>query len=337
VSGHGAGVDGTLVLTLTPNPSLDLLFSADRLVWDDANRLPDPRRRAGGQGMNVTRAVLALGARSEAVALLGGRTGSELAAMLRAEGTPLRVARAAAETRTFVAVREAGTGRSLLLNARGPTRSTGEAEALAAVVEHALAELQPEWMACCGSLPDGFPPDFYVRMMSLARTHGCRVVVDCDGEPLRLAAEAGCDLLVPNQHEAARLTGLATDDIAGATAAARELCLRGTPLVAVTLGAAGALLADPQQVRHARALSAGSGASAGVGFESGGVGFDSGSAVGAGDAFLAGLLAALHHTSDLREALRHAVAAGSAVLLSTGTTLIAADDVHRLLARAPAD
>jgi fructose-1-phosphate kinase PfkB-like protein len=189
--------------------------------------------------------------------------------------------------------------------------------------------LQPAWLACCGSLPDGFPPDFYVRMMSMARAHGCRVVVDCDGEPLRLAAEAGCDLLVPNQHEAARLTGLATDDIAGATAAARELCVRGTPLVAVTLGAAGALLADPQQVRHARALSAGSGAS-------GTIGFESGSAVGAGDAFLAGLLAALRHTSDLREVLRHAVAAGSAVLLSTGTTLIAADDVHRLLSRTPA-
>jgi 1-phosphofructokinase family hexose kinase len=330
VSGHGAGADRTLVLTLTPNPSLDLLFSAERLVWDDANRLPDPRHRAGGQGINVTRAALALGARSEAVALLGGRTGRHLAMMLRAEGTPLRAARATAETRTFVAVREADTARSLLLNARGPTRSTGEAEALAGVVEQALADLQPEWLACCGSLPGGFAPDFYVRMMTLARAHGCRVVVDCDGEPLRLAADAGCDLLVPNQHEAARLTGLATDDISAATAAARELCLRGTPLVAVTLGDAGALLADPQQVRHARALSAGSGAS-------GGFGFESGSAVGAGDAFLAGMLVALRHTSDLREVLRRAVAAGSAVLLSTGTTLIAADDVHRLLSRAPAD
>jgi 1-phosphofructokinase len=251
----------------------------------------------------------------------------ELAALLRSEGTPLRAARATAETRTFVAVREAGTGRSLLLNARGPTRSTGAAKALAGVVEQALAELRPEWLACCGSLPAGFPPDFYVRMMMLARAHGCRVVVDCDGEPLRLAAEAGCDLLVPNQHEAARLTGLATDDIAGATAAARELCLRGTPLVAVTLGVAGALLADPREVRHASAPRTGSGAMSGHRHRSG-------SAVGAGDAFLAGLLAALRHTSDLRQVLRRAVAAGSAVLLSTGSTLMAADDVHRLLSRA---
>jgi 1-phosphofructokinase family hexose kinase len=323
VSGHGPGAGRNLVLTVTPNPSLDLLFAASDLVWDDANRLPDPRRRAGGQGVNVSRAARALGASSEAIALLGGRTGDELADMLRTEGTPLRAVRGAAETRIFVAVRETGTGRSLLLNARGPARSAGEAEALAGAVAAALEEVQPVWLACCGSLPAGFPPDFYARLMVLARRCGCRVVVDCDGEPLRLAAEAGCDLLVPNQHEAARLAGLPTDDVTGAVAAARTLCLRGTPLVAVTLGAAGAVLATPQAVWHApapRAATADDGRS-----------FRSGSAVGAGDAFLAGLLAALRHTADSRAVLRYAVAAGSAVLLSTGTTLLAAADVDSLL------
>jgi 1-phosphofructokinase family hexose kinase len=317
VPGHAPAQASTLVLTVTPNPSLDLLFATERLVWDDANRLADPRRRPGGQGINVTRAARALGARSEAVALLGGRTGSEIAEALRAEGTPLWPVPAAADTRTFVAVRETGTGHSLLLNARGQARSDGEVEALAEAVEQALAGLRPEWLACCGSLPAGFPPDFYVRLMARARAHGCRVVVDCDGEPLRLAAEAGCDLLVPNQHEAERLAGCPADAIDAATAAARELCRRGTPLVAVTLGAAGALLANPRDVRAGRVRP-----------------FDvppGASAVGAGDAFLAGLLVALRHASDLGSMLRHAVAAGSAVLLSSGSTLVAAQDVDRLL------
>jgi 6-phosphofructokinase 2 len=345
VSGHGPGADRTLVLTVTPNPSLDLLFAADELVWDDANRLADPRRRAGGQGVNVTRAALVLGARSEAVALLGGRTGDELAAMLLAEGTPLRAVRGAAETRVFVAVREAGTGRSLLLNARGPARNASEADALAEAVAVALDEVQPVWLACCGSLPAGFPPDFYVRLIALARRRGCRVVVDCDGEPLRLAAEAGCDLLVPNQHEAARLSdvaaadiaagraavdvaaGLAAADVAAGAAVARALCQRGTPLVAVTLGAAGALLANAQQVWHARAPKPATAAHDSHGF-------GSGSAVGAGDAFLAGLLAGLRNTTDMPAVLRHAVAAGSAVLLSTGSSLITAADVDHLLSEA---
>jgi 1-phosphofructokinase family hexose kinase len=304
----------TLVVTVTPNPSLDLLFTTERLAWDDANRMPDPRRRAGGQGINVTRAALALGAHSEAIALLGGRTGEELSAMLESERTPLRAVSAAAETRTFVAVRESATGRSLLLNARGPARDAADVDALAAATEGALAELRPDWLACCGSLPAGFPLDFYARLAGVARAAGCRVVVDCDGEPLRLAAEAGCDLLVPNQHEAARLAGRDVPDAAAAAEAARVLAARGTPLVAVTLGAEGAVFVAGTSAVTARAPA-----------------LDDGSAVGAGDAFLAGLLLALRDGVGQGDALRRAVAAGSATLLSSGNELVTATEVGRLL------
>jgi predicted alpha/beta-fold hydrolase len=61
-----------LILTVTPNPSLDLLYRASTLVWDDANRIPEPRRRPGGQGINVARAVRSLGGEAAAVTMLGG-------------------------------------------------------------------------------------------------------------------------------------------------------------------------------------------------------------------------------------------------------------------------
>ena len=67
-----------LAVTVTPNPSVDILFETETLVWDDANRVPEPRRRAGGQGINVARALRVLGAEAVPVALLGGRTGAEV-------------------------------------------------------------------------------------------------------------------------------------------------------------------------------------------------------------------------------------------------------------------
>jgi 1-phosphofructokinase family hexose kinase len=317
------GVEGrTLVVTVTPNPSLDLLFEADALVWDDANRLADPRRRPGGQGINTTRAARALGHGSAAVALLGGPTGAELQAALAAEGTPIHAVAAGpphGDTRTFVAVRERGTGRSLLLNAKGPARSESDAAALEAAAARVLDELRPAWIACCGSLPAGFPVDFYARLVRLARSAGCRSVVDCDGEALRLAQEERCDLLVPNQHEAERLTGHAIRDLDEACAAARMLVDAGTPMVAVTLGAFGAVLGTADGCW--RAVPPGLGA---------------GSAVGAGDAFLAGLLAALGSGTPSGEpaaVLRYAVAAGSAVLLADGPVLLDADAVAALLPR----
>lgn len=317
VGGAARTASGTVVLTVTPNPSLDLLFDTESLVWDDANRMADPRRRAGGQGINVTRAVRALGGRSEAVALLGGRVGDEIEAMLAAEATPLHAVRSGGgETRTFVAVRESATGRSMLLNARGPARDAADAGALEAACLHALETLRPAWLACCGSLPAGFPRDFYARLVEAGRQAGARTVVDCDGEPLRLAVAAGCDLLVPNQHEAERLTGRSIRDLDDACAAARSLNGMGVDLAAVTLGAAGAVLCRAGECWRALPPR-----------------MAAGSAVGAGDAFLAGLLHALEAGTDLPDVLRRAAAAGSAVLLSTGAVLLDAADLESLAGR----
>jgi 1-phosphofructokinase family hexose kinase len=303
-----------LIVTVTPNPSLDLLFEAQRLVWDDANRMDEPRRRPGGQGINVARAVTVLGGRSLAVALLGGSTGDHIAAVLASEGTPLRHVHCRDETRTFVAVRELQTGHNLLLNARGPRRSADDASRMEAEVRATLDALRPAWLACCGSVPPGFPADFYARLATAARRAGAQVVVDCDGEPLRLAVEAGCDLLVPNQHEAERLAGTAVRDLGEAEDVAASLRAAGTPLVCITLGATGAVLATEAGCWRASPPQ-----------------MAGGSAVGAGDAFLAGLLMARLRSDAPETALRYAVATSAATLRSTGASLITAADVMDLL------
>jgi 1-phosphofructokinase family hexose kinase len=317
-----SGTAGTpLIITVTPNPSLDLLFDADRLVWDDANRLPDPRRRPGGQGINAARAARALGTEAVAVALLGGPTGAEIEAMLRADATPLHVVPAAADTRTFVAVRETSTGRSMLLNARGPRRTATDAAALAAaaldIVNGASRDGRFVWLACCGSVPDGFDTDFHARLAAAAAAAGAAVCVDCDGEPLRLAV-AECDLLVPNEHEASRLTGLAVTDPRTAHQAARRLHgLRPGATIAVTLGAAGAVLLHDGAAWHARPPV-----------------LTRGSAVGAGDVFLAALLGRMRSRRPLDEpadALRTAVAAAAATLVSTGSAIVTPRDAEALI------
>lgn len=301
-----------MILTVTPNPSIDLLFTADRLVWDDANRLDSPRRRAGGQGINLARAVRALGGDARAVALLGGTTGEELARMLAAEGIDLDVVPIAGKTRVFVGVRESTTGRSLLLNARGPKLDAADGDRLLRAID-AACSVRPRWIVCSGSLPPGLPPDIYARVLAAVRRHRAAYVVDCDGEPLRLAASAGCEVLSPNAAEAERLIEAGAGslrDERDAVAAAREMRSRfGARVVFVTLGAAGAVGADAGGAWHAPPPEPDAAADA--------------STVGAGDAFLAAALLALGSTEDVRAAVRAGVAAGSAALRSAGGDLIA--------------
>jgi 6-phosphofructokinase 2 len=306
------------VLTITPNPSLDLLHETERIVWDDANRVAPPRRRPGGQGINVARAVVALGGTARAIAPLGGRTGEQITEMLQAEGLPLRVVGLAAETRTFASIRERDSGRSILINSRGEYLPADALTRLLSVIEEEIAVHRPHWVACCGSLPPGAPPDFYARVGRLARKGGARFVTDCDGEPLRLAMHEGCDLLVPNGYEAERLTGMPMEDASAAVRGARALVDAGTPLVAVTLGKDGAVIAARAgcglyaAYAHAREVR-------------------EGSTVGAGDSFLASLLLCIERGLSPGEALRHAVAAGTASLASAGHDLVDSQTVEAIL------
>lgn len=311
-----SSAESPLVVTVTPNPSVDLLFQAERLVWDDANRLPEPRRRAGGQGFNVARAVRVLGGHALPVALLGGVTGGELSAMLAAEGQPVHAVPIDGETRVFVASREQSTGRSLLLNPRGPHCTAADGERLLAAVREVLATARPRWLACCGSVPPGIDSDLYARLAVEARAAGVRVVVDADGELLGRALEAGCDLLVPNQHEAARLVGEDAHEVADAARAARLLRSRGPDVVCVTLGERGAVIADASGAWHAAGPAA-----------------ETGSAVGAGDAFLGAMLLAMVEGLPGPEVLKRGVAAGGAVLKSEGGDLLTVEEYRRLLDR----
>lgn len=311
-----------MIVTLTPNPSLDLLFSAEQLVWDDANRIPMPRRRAGGQGINVTRAARALRphAVAHAIALLGGPIGQELQAMLDAEGTSLTPVAIKGETRVFVGVRVRDESRSLLLNPRGPVATDADADALVEAVDRVLDGLHGSpWVVASGSLLPGLPSDFYARVGRLARGHGARFVPDGDGEALaRAVSEA--DLLVPNELEAARLVGSPVDSPESAVSAGHELRARGAERVVVTLGERGAVAVTGKAAWWARPEPPPDRIAA----------LADGSAVGAGDAFLAGLLLAVDVGAPDDEALVAGVAAGTAALLSKGTDLVTREDADEV-------
>ena len=291
-----------MILTVTPNPSLDLLFEAERLVWDDANRVEEPRRRPGGQGINLSRAARVMGIPTHALALLGGDTGDEIARVLTAEGLPLTAVRIGPATRVFIGVRETSTGRSMLLNSRGPVLSRTERDALVRAVEQTCAAERPDWIACCGSVPRGLGEDLYAEIGAIAKRCGARFVADCDGEALK-AAEPLCDLLVPNRHEAERLTGLTIDSIDAAAHAV--LGLARNRIAAITLEADGAVLSDGKSVWLGKPT----------------LPLNGGNPVGAGDAFLAALLGGLEAEAYLG-ALAAAVTAGTAVLHSDGDHIV---------------
>lgn len=81
----------TLILSVTPNPAMDVTYDVSHLTVGDVNRVDQVRRRAGGKGVNVARVVTQLGESALIVAPVGGAAGAEFATELDAAGLAHRL------------------------------------------------------------------------------------------------------------------------------------------------------------------------------------------------------------------------------------------------------
>lgn len=299
-------------VTFTPNPALDLSTSVDRLVGSHKLRCAAPEVHPGGGGINVARVLHRLGGEVLALYPAGGATGERLHALLAAEGVPDRPLPIAGETRESLTVLARDSGQEYRFVLPGPRLSDAEWQA-------ALTHLQtlpsaPTWLISSGSLPPGVADDGHAQVARLAQHIGARMVVDSSGAALSAALAQGVWLVKPSLRELSDLAGTPLSTRAEQKQAARDLIGRGhAQVVALSLGAEGALLVTADQCLQADALPvpvAGS--------------------VGAGDSFLAGLIWALDRQAHPAQALATAMAAGAAAVMRTGTLLCQSVDVERM-------
>jgi 6-phosphofructokinase 2 len=303
----------SIIVTLTLNPALDVSTAVPRVEPAHKLRCEPPRFDPGGGGINVARVIRRLGGSALAVYPEGGTTGQRLSYLLKAEGTPTRPARIVGETRESFTVMDQSAGAEYRFVLPGPRLSSAE---LDACLDTAVGATMPSgFITVSGSLPPGVGPECLTDLAGRARAAGLRLVVDTSGPPLAAALEAGVYLAKPNLRELSDLMGCPLPDTAARVRACRDLIARGgTAALALSLGAEGALLVTSDAA-----------------WSSPGLPVEPVSSVGAGDSFLGGFLWALSRNMGLLDGFRHAMAAGTAALLSPGTELCRQADVARLL------
>ena len=312
----------TSFLTLTPNPALDIATSTEQVLPTHKLRCGTVLRYPGGGGINVARVLHRLGAAVEARALVGGPAGAQLQALLQQEGVACQMHAIAGDTRENMSVLETRTGQEFRFVLPGPTVDPTQSQALLeALLPTAEPGSQPaRWIIASGSLPPGMPHDFYAQLARAAQQQGTPLALDTSGAALAAALEVGVALVKPSLRELRDLLQRPLNTVQECGDAAFTLVQQGAAsTVAVSMGEQGAVLAHRHGVWHAPALEVP--ATTGT--------------TGAGDCFLAALVWALERGDTPPEALRWGVAAGAAALLSPGTALAQAADIHRLHAQVP--
>jgi 6-phosphofructokinase 2 len=305
----------TAIVTLTPNPAIDVWAEVDRVEPSSKLRCTALRRDPGGGGINVARVAKRLGTDVTAIYPAGGVTGQLLRKLLDREAIIGLSVDLAEETREDFTISESSTGQEYRFVMPGPRLADAEWQSILARL--ASFPARPSYLVASGSLPPGVPDDFYARAFRIGKQWGARTVIDTSGGPLKLALAEGVYLIKPNLREFAELVGARQPTDTACLNAARGLIAEGrVQIVALSLGHRGALLVSHDGAWRAAPLP-----------------IKAMSRVGAGDSFLGGMISALSAGQNLESAFRIAVAAGSAALLHAGTGLSQAPDVARLAAQ----
>jgi len=307
---------GGALITVTPNPAVDVTYRLPCAHWGGVNRIGTVTRRAGGKGVNVACVLGQLGYPAHTCGFLGGATGVALTRLLSDSTVTQSWTTIEEETRCTTAVVDDTS--TTLLNEPGPRVSSGDWRRLS---QDVAGRSRPgDVVVLSGSCPPGTTKDDLTDFIAAVHGSGALILVDTSGPLLTAAADAGADLLKPNQHELAEATG--TEDV---VAGAKALIARGARAVAVSCGEEGMVVVAGRspQARAWRAAPAE---------------VVRGNPTGAGDAVVAALALVLRQVGQgaelaavLPEHLPQAVALSAAAVLAPVAGLVDLSAYERFL------
>jgi 1-phosphofructokinase family hexose kinase len=307
-----------VIICVAANPSIDKLFEVERLVAGGIHRPLGFVQTAGGKGLNAARAAHRLGGGVRVAAILRGHAGRWLEETLRAEGIEGAFVWTHGENRSSLSVADRSARNLTEFYEHGPVAP--EAAWVELIEATSRMFRSGSWLTISGSMPQGLADGGYRDLVAEARAAGMRIALDAEGEALRLALEAGPEIVKVNASEAEDLLGepaVGREEARAACAKLRALAGGDGHAGIVTRGGDGVTAAAPDGI-----------VLEGVLYERGRY------PVGSGDAFLGGLVVGLERGDPWPDSLRLALGAAAANAELPGAGALDAARAQTLVARA---
>lgn len=286
-----------MIYTVTFNPSVDYVMRPLTLEMGMTNRSNLEECYPGGNGINVSTVLTALDCNNVAMAIVGGFTGEFVLDTLQAQGINCNFV-TLDKGNTRINVKFMGKFMAII-NGMGPNIPIAKVDELFTRLDR-IAE--GDTLVLTGSIPSCLPDDMYDIMMSRFENRGIRFVVDAPGNLLVNALAARPFFIKPNNHEIGRIFDAQVETPEECLPLAHKLHDQGARNVLVSCGEKGAALVDADGAEHTTATPP----------------CKLVNATGSGDSMVAGFLTALDRGWNYDDALKFAVACGSATAASQG-------------------
>lgn len=289
-----------MIVTVTLNPAVDKTLIIPEFTINAVNRVSQVQLDPGGKGINVSKSVHALNGDTICLGILGGSTGSYILSALEELGLPHDMLLTQQPTRTNTKVVDLLRKTNTDINETGAPVSV---EILDMVWSKLSDRVKPgDTVVFAGKNPPGTPDDLLASWTKKLRAAGIRVCLDTVGEPMRLALKECPSVIKLNQEELEELIGrkLTSDD--QVLEAAREFTADGVGLVAVSMGADGAMFVTRQEAVRTYSPKV-----------------EAVSTVGAGDSMMAAIAYCLERDYDLEQTAKWATAVATATVQVSGS------------------
>jgi 1-phosphofructokinase family hexose kinase len=302
-----------MFLTVTSNSSLDRILFIEEFSPGKTMRAGNAIDSIGGKGLGVSLVQRALEIDTFSLAFIAGQTGKHLLELIEQAGIPNELIWVEGETRINHILVEAVHRRHSHIITSGYEIGDEECESFLEAYQRHLPEAG--WVIVAGSLPGGAPRDLYAEMARVAHDAGKPILIDCFGPPANDAIHAHPTIMKMNRRELNVTFGLpagSLDEISHSAEALRAKFELDNFIV--TCGEDGIILVSktgkwrafgPRQKEI--------------------------NGTGAGEAVSAVIPWRLSLNDSWTEALRWAAAAGSATVLTRGSSECRPVDVYRLL------
>lgn len=282
-----------MILTITMNPSVDIACPLNKLIIDDINRVSNVKKTAGGKGLNVTRGIKFSGIPVLASGIIGGTTGEYIKKQLDKDNIAYCFYITKQESRNCIAILHEGNQTEILES--GPELDSNDVEQFLNHYETMLE--QAKIITISGSLPQGFPIDFYVKLIEQAEKRQIPVLLDSSGKMLyaTLISKHKPYLIKPNKEELQQIIEMKidADDTHSLIQALNHPLLSDIPIIVISLGKNGAFARCHHQYYQASIPQ-----------------IKVINPVGSGDITLAGLAVSLHENESIEMMLARAMTMG---------------------------
>lgn len=301
-----------MILSVCPNPSIDLTVELEQLNVGRLNRVNNKIVTYSGKALNVAIGVSRLGGDSYATGFMFENDGSLFSQRLDNEGVKNTFVWSKGSVRINYKVVD---NRSMLteINDRSEIVTEDKQIELLEVVSNLSKNASVVVMS--GSLPSGVNDDYYLKLCKSCNPTS-KLIIDTEGEKLISAVKNGVYMVKPNLSELENIVKKKLKTFREMIDSCKFLLNSGAENVLLSLGQEGAILSDGTDTYFCKSINVAVN-----------------STVGAGDSMIAAVSLMTENGCSKEEILKSAVAAGTASITTPGTNLFYRDKFEEIYSR----